>query len=74
MTGISVRLTIHLKRLFQPIFDRSNIYGADTGSGKNLQLISQVTGAYTSTLTLTYPSDGNVLTSMEFVGGTLYAG
>lgn len=49
------------------------IYGADTDS-KNLNLIDPLTGLITATITLTYPPEGDVLTSLEFVSATLYAG
>ena len=50
------------------------IYGADTSDNTNLHLIDPGTGLITSTTTLRFPPEGNVLTSLEFVGSTLYAG
>lgn len=50
------------------------IYGADTADNTNLHMIDPSTGLYTGTITLTFPPQGNVLTSLEFVGSTLYAG
>ena len=50
------------------------IYAADTGDNTNLRSIDPSTGLLISTLTMTFPADGNVLTALEFVGGTLYAG
>jgi hypothetical protein len=40
----------------------------------NLYTIDPLTGAINSTLPLIYPATGNVATSLEFVGTTLYAG
>ncbi len=50
------------------------IYGSDTSDNTFLHLIDPGTGAITDTLTMTFPGEGNVITSMEFVGDTLYAG
>ena len=49
---------------------------ADDGTYTNTYLysIDPATGLTTSTLTTTLPADGNVLTALEFVGNTLYAG
>jgi len=50
------------------------IYGANTSDNTLLHLIDPGTGLITSTTTLTFPPEGDVLTSLEFVGPTLYAG
>ncbi|MCO5297953.1 MAG: PEP-CTERM sorting domain-containing protein [Fimbriimonadaceae bacterium] len=50
------------------------IWGADTGVNTNLHKIDPATGQVVGTLTLTFPTQGDVLTALEFVGSTLYAG
>jgi hypothetical protein len=50
------------------------IYGADTGTNDELHSINPVTGTLESTLIMTFPAEGDVITSMEFIGDTLYAG
>jgi hypothetical protein len=50
------------------------VYAADTGTNSNLHLLDPGTGLVTSTLTMTFPVEGDVLTSLEFVGDTLYGG
>jgi len=50
------------------------IYGADTYVNTQLHRIDYRTGAVYDTITLTFPPDGDVLTSLEFARGTLYAG
>ncbi len=50
------------------------IYGADTGDNTLLHSIDPATGAPLDVLSLTFPGEGDVLTSLEFVGDTLYAG
>jgi hypothetical protein len=50
------------------------IYASDTGNNNNLHLIDPTTGLVQSTLTMSFPAQGNVITSMEFVGTRLYAG
>ena len=54
--------------------DGGVIYGADTNFNERLHRIDRTTGVIFDTLTLIYPPEGNVLTSLEFVRGTLYAG
>lgn len=49
------------------------IYGADTDTGC-LRLIDPATGAFEGTLALTFPSEGNAITALQFVGDTLYGG
>ena len=52
------------------------IYAADT-DGENkilLHTIDPSTGLVTGVITMTFPPGGNVLTALEFVGSTLYAG
>jgi len=51
-----------------------SIYAADTDDNTKLHRVDPATGLYKSTTTLTFPPEGNVLTSLEFVGSTLYAG
>lgn len=50
------------------------IYASDTGNNSQLHSIDPATGLVNSTLIMSFPAEGNVVTSMEFVGGTLYAG
>jgi hypothetical protein len=50
------------------------IYGSDTSDNTRLHQIDPVTGLIFDTITMSFPSEGNVITSMEFVGDTLYAG
>ena len=50
------------------------IYGADTGDNTLLHSIDPATGAPLDVLSLTFPGEGDVVTSLEFVGETLYAG
>jgi len=50
------------------------IYGADTFVNTQLHRIDYRTGVVYDTITLTFPPDGDVLTSLEFVEGVLYAG
>jgi len=50
------------------------VYAADTGVNTNLHLIDPGTDMVSSTLTMTFPPEGDVITSMEFVGDTLYGG
>ena len=50
------------------------IYGSDTGVNTQLHSIDPSTGLIFETLMMTFPPEGNVITSMELVGGVLYAG
>ena len=50
------------------------VYGADTGDNHLLHSINPGTGLIFDTLTMSFPAQGNVITSMEFVAGVLYAG
>ena len=50
------------------------IYGADTDVNNLLHWIDPSTGVIFDTLVLTFPPEGNVLTSLEFIQETLYAG
>jgi len=50
------------------------IYGADTSVNTQLHSIDPNTGNVVSTLPLVFPPQGNVITAMEFIAGTLYAG
>jgi hypothetical protein len=50
------------------------IWGSDTGNNANLHKIDPATGLVLSTTTMTFPASGDVITAMEFVGATLYAG
>jgi hypothetical protein len=50
------------------------IYGSDTGDNTRLHVIDPATGLTIDTVIMTFPPEGNVITSMEFVDGTLYAG
>ena len=50
------------------------IYGADTFENTDLHMIDPTTGVSFDTVTLTFPPEGDVITALEFVGGTLYAG
>ncbi|MFG0258320.1 MAG: hypothetical protein ACF8GE_10500 [Phycisphaerales bacterium JB043] len=49
-------------------------YMTSSSTPLSLYLMDPFTGATNSTLALTYPPEGNVITSLEFVGSTLYAG
>ena len=55
-------------------FRNGVVYGTDTGDNTNFSMIDPSTGIVFNTITLTFPPEGNVLTSLEFVGDTLYAG
>ena len=51
------------------------VYGTDTSPADgNLKMINPSSGLIYDSLTLSYPPEGNVITSLEFVGSTLYAG
>ena len=50
------------------------IYAADTDDNTLLHTIDPSTGSVTGTITMTFPMGGDVLTALEFVGSTLYAG
>ena len=50
------------------------IYGSDSEVNTDFHRIDRRTGVVFETITLTFPPDGNVLTALEFVDGTLYAG
>lgn len=50
------------------------IYGADTGDNTLLHSIDPLTGSPLGVLSLVFPAEGNVITSLEFVGNVLYAG
>lgn len=50
------------------------IYANDTLTNTNLYVISPSTGAVINTINLAFPAGGDVITAMEFVGDTLYAG
>lgn len=50
------------------------IYGSDTSDNTQLHSIDPNTGLIFDTLTMIFPPEGNVITSMEFVGDVLYAG
>ena len=52
------------------------IYAADTDAENKILLhtIDPSTGLVTGAITMTFPPGGNVLTALEFVGSTLYAG
>ncbi|MGD9036990.1 MAG: hypothetical protein PVF10_10560 [Syntrophobacterales bacterium] len=50
------------------------VYAADTDDNTLLHTIDPSTGSVTGTITLTFPMGGDVLTALEFVGSTLYAG
>ena len=50
------------------------IYGSDTLVNTNLLKISPDTGAVFDIQTMTFPAGGDVITAMEFVDNTLYAG
>ena len=50
------------------------IYGSDTGSNTNLHALNPATGQVIHTVTMTFPTGGNVITAMEWVNGALYAG
>ncbi len=49
-------------------------YAADTDNKTFLHTIDPSTGSVTGTITMTFPMGGNVITALEFVGSTLYAG
>ena len=51
-----------------------SIFGSDTFVNTNLYSISPATGAAFNIQTMTFPEGGDVITAMEFVGQTLYAG
>ncbi|MCH5373415.1 MAG: DUF4394 domain-containing protein, partial [Planctomycetes bacterium] len=50
------------------------IYLSDVGFRDLLHAINPSTGEFISTTKLTYPDGGNVITALEFAGGTLYGG
>ena len=50
------------------------VYAADTDDNILLHTIDPSTGSVTGTITMTFPLGGDVLTALEFVGSTLYAG
>lgn len=50
------------------------VYGADTDDNTKLHLINPASGAALALIALTFPDEGDVLTALEFVGDTLYAG
>jgi hypothetical protein len=50
------------------------IFGSDTLVNTNLLKISPDTGAVFDIKTMTFPAGGDVITAMEFVDNTLYAG
>ncbi|MBD3162653.1 MAG: hypothetical protein GF346_09800 [Candidatus Eisenbacteria bacterium] len=50
------------------------VYGSDTSDNTQLHLIDPDTGDIYETLTMTFPPEGNVITSMEFVDDVLYVG
>lgn len=54
--------------------DGGVIYGADSYVNTQLHRIDRRTGVVFDTIALTFPPDGDVLTSLEFVQGILYAG
>jgi len=49
-------------------------YAASTNNNSDLFVINPGTGLTTSTITMTFPGGGDVITSMDFVGNTLYGG
>jgi len=49
-------------------------YAASTNDNTDLFLLEPGTGTLLDTVTMNFPGSGNVITSMEFVGDTLYAG
>ena len=55
-------------------FGEDVIYGSDTSDNTQLHSIDPSTGLIFETLTMTFPPEGNVITSMELVGDVLYAG
>ena len=50
------------------------VYGADTGDNTWLHRIDATNGQVLSTIVMTFPPEGNVLTALEFAGTTMYAG
>ncbi|MCA9312192.1 MAG: hypothetical protein KDA21_13345 [Phycisphaerales bacterium] len=50
------------------------IYASDTSTNTRLHRIDATSGVFLDTLTLVFPPEGNVITSMEFIDGVLYAG
>ena len=50
------------------------VYGSDTVDNTLLYSIDPATGAVFDSLVMTFPPGGDVITAMEFVGQTLYAG
>lgn len=55
-------------------FANGVIYGADTGDNTLLHSINPADGLPLGVLTMTFPTEGNVITSLEYVGNTLYGG
>ncbi len=49
-------------------------YAASTNINTDLFVINPITGVTSPTITMSFPSGGDVITSMEFVGATLYGG
>jgi hypothetical protein len=50
------------------------IYGTGSDDRTQLYIINPMTGLIVDSITMTLPPEGNVITSLEFVGDTMYAG
>jgi hypothetical protein len=48
--------------------------GSDTSNNERLHFIDPITGDLTGEVLMTFPPEGDVITAMEYIGGTLYAG
>jgi hypothetical protein len=55
-------------------FGQGAFYAASTNINTDLFVLQLGTGTLLDTISMTFPVGGDVITSMEFVGGTLYGG
>lgn len=50
------------------------LYVIDTGDNTQLHRLDPNTGAYLGAVTITFPPEGDVITSMEWINGVIYCG
>ena len=55
-------------------FGQGVFYAPNTNNNTDLFVLQPGTGTLLDTITMTFPAGGDVITSLEFVGGTLYGG
>lgn len=55
-------------------YGQGAFYAPSTADNTDLFVLQPGTGTLLNTITMTFPNGGNVITSAEFVGGTLYGG